>query len=80
MLTVAEIEAAIDALAKPEQEQVYSHLTAKFAPESTHAEVDAYNDPVIALIERLERETPAGELTDVAINHKEHLYGYGSDE
>ncbi len=76
-MTVNEIEDAIDALPPPQQKRVYSHLTSRLFPQVERAGPD--RDPVLELIDRLERETPECEVTDVASNYKEYLYGSGSD-
>ncbi len=78
MLTVCEIEAAIDALPRPEQELILSHLIVRFEPDYTPRSAD--HDPFLELIEQLERNTLPGEATNIAANYKEFLYGHPSNE
>ena len=76
-MSVAEIEAAIDALAAPEQMQIYSDLTAKLFHRPHKA---ADEDPFTKLLDEIDREPSTGKPTDVAPNYKEHLYGFDSDD
>ncbi len=79
MLTVDEIEAAIDALPKPEQERICSNLVVRLTPQPPELDPNA-PDPFLEFIKRLEQEMPAGEPTDIASNYKEYLYGYSADK